>query len=134
MFYLFPIGNLLIELICFRQTRPVFKEIPNWPEINFQGSVGDPGLVCRSSAERNMTRKTRSHRPRLDTALQPGYCEVCRADYPRLDKHLESEKHQSFISDSVNYLELDALISDGSNIEAFLKLKVELGLSIQIQF
>lgn len=86
------------------------------------GGVDDPGIVCRSRAERNMTRKTRSHQPRLDTALQPGYCEVCRADYPRLDKHLESDKHQSFISDSANFLELDALINDGTNIESFLNL------------
>lgn len=105
-----------------RQTRPIFKEIHNWPELNLDGSVGDPGLICRSGVERNMTRKTRSHQPRFDTALQPGYCEVCRADYPRLDKHLESDKHQSYISNSANFLELDALINEGTNIQSFLNL------------
>lgn len=86
------------------------------------GSIGDPGLICRSGPERNMTRKTRSHQPRIDTALQPGYCEVCRADYPRLDKHLESDKHQSYISNSANFLELDALINEGTDIQSFLNL------------
>lgn len=90
--------------------------------VNLNGPLGDPGLICRSVSERNMTRKTRSHQPRLDTALQPGYCEVCRSDYPRLDKHLESDKHQSYISDSANFLELDALINDGTNIETFFNL------------
>ncbi|XP_022901356.2 MATH and LRR domain-containing protein PFE0570w isoform X1 [Onthophagus taurus] len=104
-----------------RQTRPIFQEIRNWPQLNFQGSAGDPGIVIRSNIERNMTRKTRSN-PRLDTALQPGYCEVCRADYLRLDEHLESDKHLTFIKDNSNFLQLDTLISNTSSINNFLKL------------
>lgn len=117
----------------FRETRPVFQEIPKWPTLNVFGSVGGPGIVLHSLVEHNMTRKTRSHQPRIDTALQPGYCELCRVEYPRLDKHLQSERHLRFIKDSSNFVQLDTLINNTANIDSFLKInggKINLYLSL----
>ncbi|KRT83785.1 hypothetical protein AMK59_3598, partial [Oryctes borbonicus] len=105
-----------------RETRPVVQQIRNWPRFNIFGSAGDPGIISRSSVERNMTRKTRSNHPRIDTAIQPGYCEVCRVEYSRLDEHLESDKHLAFVKDSSNFLQLDTFINNSANIDSFLKI------------
>lgn len=111
-----------MEFKYFRQTRPVFQQIHNWPIFNIFGSAGDPGIVIRSTVERNMTRKTRSNHPRINTALQSSYCEVCRVEFPRLNEHLLSDKHLSFVKDNSNFLQLDVLINNSANIDSFLKI------------
>lgn len=108
-------------MFCYRKTRPIFKEIPSWPTINWGGKKGDPAFICKTTARRNMTRKSRVNHQREDT-LRPGYCEVCRVEYNHLEKHQQSEKHQKFISDNANFIGLDTLINESANIESFLKL------------
>lgn len=104
-----------------RSHRPIFRQIQNWPKLNLLGNPSEPGLILRSRVEHNMTRKTRSNQTRNDTAHRPGYCEVCRVEYLKLDEHLESEKHLTFVKDKANFLGLDNLINDGTNLETFLK-------------
>lgn len=69
-----------------------------------------------------MTRKTRVGHGRKDDTSRPGYCEVCRAEYGRLDVHVRTEAHRKFASDNSNFIALDKLIDDGADIESFLKL------------
>lgn len=118
----FLIHLYLFKYFFLRNTRPVFKQIHNWPNINLTGSSGDPGLLCQLPVGHMMTRKTRSNRSRNRTsAHSSGYCEICRIEYLKLDVHLESEKHLNFVKDGGNFLTLDGLINDGSNFETFLK-------------
>lgn len=46
-----------------------------------------------------------------------------------MEKHQQSEKHQKFISDNANFIGLDTLINEGTNIESFLKLHANDGKS-----
>lgn len=125
----FPLKEPYIKFETFdKKFRPVFKEIPVWPIINLGGKKGDPAFICKAKSRRNMTRKTRLNHQREDT-FRPGYCEVCRIEYSHLEKHQKSEKHQKFISDNGNFIGLDTLINDGSNIESFLKLHATEGIA-----
>ncbi|CCE65701.1 hypothetical protein TPHA_0M01260 [Tetrapisispora phaffii CBS 4417] len=40
-----------------------------------------------------------------------GYCENCRVKYERLDMHINSERHQSFAQNEMNFESIDSLIS-----------------------
>lgn len=128
-----------------RKTRPIFKEIPVWPTINWSGRQGDPAFICKAataaatatttaSRRKNMTRKTRVNhqQQREEDTLRPGYCEVCRVEYSHLEKHQQSEKHQKFISDNANFIGLDTLINESANIETFLKLHTKEGKILKI--
>ena len=114
--------SLIYFRSCPRLTRPILQGINNWPRLNFKGSSGDLGIIYRSSVERNMTRKTRSNYPHVNKVLQPGYCEVCHVEYPRLDEHLTSEKHLHFVGNESNFLQLDDVIGETANIDSFLEL------------
>lgn len=125
----FPLKEPYIKFEAFdKRTRPIFKEIPDWPTIHWCGRKGDPAFICKTTvaSRRNMTRKTRVNHRREDT-LRPGYCEVCRVEYNHLEKHQQSEKHQKFINDNANFIGLDTLINESTSIETFLKLHTKEG-------
>lgn len=68
-----------------------------------------------------MTRRPRATATRARKTENTGYCEICRADYRNLSKHLQSDQHKNFIRDEKNFLSLDNLINTGASVEAFLK-------------
>ena len=47
---------------------------------------------------------------RNDTRLGSGYCENCRVKYECLAHHINSEKHQHFAHDDINFEAIDSLI------------------------
>ncbi|XP_043461206.1 uncharacterized protein LOC122497884 isoform X2 [Leptopilina heterotoma] len=129
-----------------RETKPVFLELQSWPTINFDGERGSCPFVFkrRSKKEASESKETKENweaanvnkekgkemtrRPRATTRarraeqLVSGYCEICRSEYRDLTKHLQTEKHLSFVQNEDNFLSLDRLISTGASVEAFLKL------------
>lgn len=56
------------------------------------------------------------------TSEKCGYCEKCRVEYESLTLHLQSNEHMNFVKNSDNYLALDSLINNGTNVESFLKM------------
>lgn len=111
----FELREPFIKFESLKRThRPVFKQISNWPVVKLAGSAGDACLV--------MTRKTRSARYENSSFQRAGFCEICRAEYLKLEEHLDSEKHQAFLKDDANFLALDSLIADGNNFDKFLKM------------
>ncbi|XP_008548725.1 uncharacterized protein PF3D7_1120600 isoform X1 [Microplitis demolitor] len=121
-----------------RDTRPVFLELPVWPTFNFDGEPGTcpfdkPREIKEEEKQSNnlinkkkeMTRKPRANtatRARRSEQLVGGFCEICRCDYKDLTKHVQSDKHLTFVRNDDNFLSLDSLINAGANVEAFLKL------------
>lgn len=45
-----------------------------------------------------------------EAKLGGGYCENCRVKYESLERHVRSEKHQSFAQDELNFEAIDSLI------------------------
>ncbi|XP_044580242.1 myb-like protein X isoform X2 [Cotesia glomerata] len=122
---------------CKRDTRPVFLELPVWPTLNFDGEPGTcpfdkPRKIKEEEKKNNITNKKQemTRKPRANTAtrarrseqLVGGFCEICRCDYKDLTKHVQSDKHLTFVRNDDNFLSLDSLINAGANVEAFLKL------------
>ncbi|XP_051176558.1 repetitive organellar protein-like isoform X2 [Leptopilina boulardi] len=130
-----------------RETKPVFLELQSWPTINFDGERGSCPFVFkkpRAKKEASESKETKENweaanvnkekgkemtrRPRATTRarraeqLVSGYCEICRSEYRDLTKHLQTDKHLSFVQNEDNFLSLDRLISTGASVEAFLKL------------
>lgn len=129
-----------------RETKPVFLELQSWPTINFDGERGSCPFVFKRRAKKEASEsketkenweaanvnkekgKEMTRRPRATTRarraeqLVSGYCEICRSEYRDLTKHLQTEKHLSFVQNEDNFLSLDRLISTGASVEAFLKL------------
>lgn len=66
--------------------------------------------VGRSSDERNMTRKTRTRRPRIP-AIQSGYCAVCNIPYNNVEDHIQSKKHLKLIGEDANYIALNGSLN-----------------------
>ncbi|KAJ3643845.1 hypothetical protein Zmor_026530 [Zophobas morio] len=60
----------------------------------------------RSTNERNMTRKTRSRRPRIHSVFQSGYCAVCHAPYASLEDHIQSKRHLKLIGDDGSFISI----------------------------
>lgn len=56
---------------------------------------------------------------------QCGYCEICRVEYDVLKQHLKSDEHLNFVKNDDNFISLDKLIKDSSNVDKFLNLKQE---------
>lgn len=73
---------------------------------------------------KEMTRRPRTTaaRARRTEQLGAGYCEICRIDYRDLAKHVQSDRHSSFVQNDDNFLSLDTLINTSASVEAFLKL------------
>ncbi|KAK0087146.1 hypothetical protein PV325_001659 [Microctonus aethiopoides] len=119
-----------------RDTRPVFLELPVWPTLNFDGEPGtcpfdkkirerkEDKAKSDKDKKKEMTRKPRPNatRGRRSEQLVGGCCEICRCDYRDLTKHVQSDKHLTFVRNGDNFLSLDSLINAGANVEAFLKL------------
>ncbi|AET38381.1 protein serine/threonine kinase activating protein DBF4 Ecym_2671 [Eremothecium cymbalariae DBVPG len=53
---------------------------------------------------------TPAKRP-LQGKLGGGYCENCRVKYEHLDQHIQTEKHQSFAQNHLNFERIDSLIN-----------------------
>ncbi|KAJ8918822.1 hypothetical protein NQ315_011108 [Exocentrus adspersus] len=66
--------------------------------------------IGRSSDERNMTRKTRTRRPRIP-AIQSGYCAVCNLPYNSVEEHIQSKKHLKLIGEDANYIALNGSLN-----------------------
>ncbi|XP_070566050.1 transcriptional regulator ATRX-like isoform X2 [Ptychodera flava] len=58
---------------------------------------------------------------RLAKKQKRGYCECCQIQYTDLELHLKSDTHQAFVSKPRNYVSLDAMVSEGPNMERFLE-------------
>lgn len=75
-----------------------------------------------------MTRKSRSKHMRTkgndlkrSSDKQCGYCEICRVEYDILSTHLQTKEHLNFVKNDDNFLALDTLITNGANVDSFLK-------------
>ncbi|KAJ8954738.1 hypothetical protein NQ318_011433, partial [Aromia moschata] len=66
--------------------------------------------ACLASEERNMTRKTRTRRPRIP-AIQSGYCAVCSLPYNSVEDHIQSKKHLKLIGEDANYIALNGSLN-----------------------
>ncbi|KAG0711215.1 Protein DBF4 B [Chionoecetes opilio] len=107
-----------------RQYKPLYKELPSWPELNLFNPCGvslfaDPKQArarqwpkSSASAVRN-DHKDRRVRERIrgTKAKESGYCELCTTTYTNLTLHLKSDSHTAFVRNDKNYLYLDELIS-----------------------
>ncbi|EFA09843.2 uncharacterized protein LOC103314234 [Tribolium castaneum] len=60
----------------------------------------------RSTNERNMTRKTRTRRPRIHSIFESGYCAVCHTPYNSLEEHIQSKRHLKLIGDDGNFISI----------------------------
>ncbi|XP_044260779.1 uncharacterized protein LOC123008823 [Tribolium madens] len=60
----------------------------------------------RSTNERNMTRKTRTRRPRIHSIFESGYCAVCHTPYSSLEDHIQSKRHLKLIGDDGNFISI----------------------------
>jgi hypothetical protein len=60
----------------------------------------------RSTNERNMTRKTRSRRPRIHSVFQSGYCAICHAPYSSLEDHIQSKRHLKLIGEDGGFISI----------------------------
>lgn len=108
-----------------RRHRPVFKEIRNWPSFDLTASAGSAAVSHKPAGEQRIMTKSRAppQRNKVRSApVQSGYCELCREEYSNLVEHLESKKHLAFIKDNDNFLELDSLIQNGTDLNSFLKI------------
>lgn len=106
-----------------RQYKPLYKELPSWPELNLFNPAGvslfaDPKQakarqVPKSSSVLRTDYKERRIRERArgTKAKESGYCELCSTTYTNLTLHLKSESHIAFVRNDKNYLYLDELIS-----------------------
>ncbi|XP_046606051.1 uncharacterized protein LOC124298292 isoform X1 [Neodiprion virginianus] len=131
-----------------RDTKPIFLELPAWPQLNFEGEPGTcpfdtkqrekkeitvsskdikenkkVSILNQQDKDKDMTRRPRggATRTRRTEQLVAGYCEICRIDYRDLKKHVRSDQHLNFVRNDDNFLSLDTLINAGASVEAFLK-------------
>ncbi|KAI5169977.1 hypothetical protein PAEPH01_1143 [Pancytospora epiphaga] len=84
--------------------RPSYKEYPKeLPFINLKS----PTLCCPFS------RLVRPHqRPKKQTAIKSGYCEVCFMKYEDYHEHIISKGHIVQAGDSFNYRRIDEFIRE----------------------
>ncbi|KAG8199487.1 hypothetical protein JTE90_009335 [Oedothorax gibbosus] len=61
------------------------------------------------------------------------YCEICKINYVHLDKHLASDTHKSFMSDPMNFLEVQNLILSLPKREDFLSSRCPLSSDAGIE-
>ncbi|XP_066993801.2 uncharacterized protein [Anabrus simplex] len=105
-------------------------KVENRNKTTHPGGVNcDKDVASKSTKNKppDESRMTRTVRPRIrseecGSAPLSGYCEICQVNYSDRKKHLQADTHIKFVSNDQNFLALDNLIKQGSNMEAFLKM------------
>lgn len=139
-------GNYIkIEVLHSKNYRPIYREFKSWPKLHFHLSTNDSPFESEVSSK-DMTRKNNrtktqqqirnnnktnttvtTNREKKSSQDNPenqcGYCEICRDPYDVLKAHLKTSKHMNFVKNDNNFLALDNLIKNNSNVEEFLSLK-----------
>eukprot|EP00794_Sanderia_malayensis_P005352 gene5352-6023_t len=122
-----------------RSYKPLFQELNQWPTIHFDSLAPDcPFEPAQSGAPRQGQRHGTSSTSGSKGAQQlkgqhtakatghngssqrAGYCEVCKANYRGLKRHLRGMKHKENASNSEAYKELDDTVRRGRTLAEFL--------------